>query len=237
MNTSSGPLFWEDNKQEMKWQPSGLVDLSFHINAMQIPLDHAQALSKALCSLLPWLEDEPFAGVHMIHGGASGNGWVRPEDEEWLYVSKRTRLMLRIPEARLQEAKTALQGAKFDLSGQMLTLSHPEEHPLEAHTTQFARHVLTQENESEPEFLRRVHLDLAGIGVQARKMVAGRSHWFSFDSGRVQARSLMLTDLAMDEVALLHKHGLGAGRKSGFGLFLPHKSVENLESRYKQQDG
>jgi CRISPR-associated protein Cas6 len=236
MNASSDPLYWEDDK-DVEWEPSGLIDLSFRINVAQIPLDHAQALADAVRSILPWIDEEPFAGVHMIHGGASGNGWMRPEGDEWLYVSKRTRMMLRVPEARLLEAQEALTGAQMDLREQALKLSHPELHPLDAHTTQFARHVMAKENESEPDFLRRVHRELSEIGVQARKMVAGRGHQFQLEHGLAHARSLMLTNLGLDEVSRLHKHGLGPGRKSGFGLFLPHKSVENLEIRYKQQDG
>ncbi|MGA1562078.1 MAG: type I-MYXAN CRISPR-associated protein Cas6/Cmx6 [Gammaproteobacteria bacterium] len=236
MTASTDPLFWEDDK-EVEWEPSGLIDLSFRINALQIPLDHAQALADAVRSVLPWIDDEPFAGVHMIHGGASGNGWMRPEGDEWLYISKRTRMMLRVPEARLAEAQEALGGAEMQLRGERLKLSHPELHPLDAHATQFARHVMAKEDESEPDFLRRVHRELGEIGVHARKMVAGRGHQFQLEQGLAHARSLMLTDLGLDEVARLQKHGLGPGRKSGFGLFLPHKSVENLEARYKQLDG
>jgi len=236
MNASSDPLFWEDDTK-VEWEPSGLIDLSLRINATQIPLDHAQALADAVRSVLPWIDEEAFAGVHMIHGGASGNGWMRPEGDEWLHVSKRTRMMVRLPESRVAEAEGALEGTILDLRGQPLTLSHPELHPLDAHTTLFARHVMAKENESEPDFLRRIHAELGEVGVQARKMVAGRGHQFQLERGITHARSLMLTNLGLDEVTLLHKHGLGPGRTLGFGLFLPHKSVENLETRYKQQDG
>lgn len=44
------------------------------------------------------------AGIHTIHVAESGNGWERPDDaqHQWLLPSKRTRLMLRIPETRLE---------------------------------------------------------------------------------------------------------------------------------------
>ena len=41
---------------------------------------------------LPWMVDEPQAGIHLIHGAESGNGWIRPQEPDALLIlSRRTR--------------------------------------------------------------------------------------------------------------------------------------------------
>ena len=77
-------MYWsDDDRKEPVFQvPDDIVDVSFAIKCPTIPLDHAHALSAELLEALPWLREERGAGVHLIHGAASGNGWFRPEDAE-----------------------------------------------------------------------------------------------------------------------------------------------------------
>ena len=87
-----------------------VVDAAFAIECRSLPVDHAYALSQALLAALPWFADEPQAGLHTVHGAASGAGWQRPEGEDAvLQLSHRTRLVLRLPGSRLQDA-AALSG-------------------------------------------------------------------------------------------------------------------------------
>ena len=57
---------------------------------------------------LPWLADDDRAGVHLIHVAESGNGWMRPEDaeNEMLYLSRRTKMTLRLPKEYIEETKS-----------------------------------------------------------------------------------------------------------------------------------
>ena len=74
-------MFWTEKEADKTYVvPDDIVDLAFKISCKCLPLEHSNALSKALIQQLPWLEDEQLAGIHLIHGAESGNGWIRPED-------------------------------------------------------------------------------------------------------------------------------------------------------------
>ena len=64
--------------------PADIVDVVFAISGRSLPVDHAYALSQAIATALPWFADEPGAGLHTIHGAASGSGWMRPEGADAL---------------------------------------------------------------------------------------------------------------------------------------------------------
>ncbi len=140
-------MYWNDDKdRKMEFViPDDVVDLAFRIGCPTLPLDHAHALSSALLTALPWLEDEENAGIHLIHGAASGNGWFRPEDTEsgLLHLPKRTRLRLRIPRKRLQEAQ-ALTGQSLDIDGHPLQVGEADVSLLSSLPTLFSRYVLTR---------------------------------------------------------------------------------------------
>src|SRR5688500_12618327 len=105
----------EDHEQPDVTASDDVVDVSFRIDCRDLPLDHAQALSDALCSALPWLLEEPAAGVHLIHSAGSGNGWIRSEEpQDLLYFSRRTRLYLRVPKERV-EAALSLNGRTIEV--------------------------------------------------------------------------------------------------------------------------
>ena len=108
-------MFWQEKTPDKPYRvPDDIVDLAFRIDCRCLPLEHAHALSVALHEALPWLEDESRAGIHLIHGAESGNGWMRPEDpqSEVLYVSRRTRMTLRLPKAESARPKKIKVAAK-----------------------------------------------------------------------------------------------------------------------------
>jgi CRISPR-associated protein Cas6 len=113
-------MYWNDEKEKPTGfvVPDDVVDLAFRFKCPVLPLDHAHALSSALLSVLPWLAEESHAGVHLIHGAASGNGWYRPEDpgSEILHLSRRSRMRLRVPSQRLDDARE-LTGKTLDVAG------------------------------------------------------------------------------------------------------------------------
>ena len=72
-----------------------VLDAVFAIECRSLPVDHAYALSTAIQAALPWFAQEPQAGLHTVHGAASGAGWQRPEGEHaQLQLSRRTKLVL-----------------------------------------------------------------------------------------------------------------------------------------------
>jgi CRISPR-associated protein Cas6 len=221
-------MYWqeEDHDQERYTVPDDIVDLSFKISCRTLPLDHAHALSGALRDALPWLAQEPRAGIHLIHGAESGNGWIRPQGPgELLYLSRRTRLTLRLPKERVATARD-IEGLTLDIEGNTLTLGETSVRRLSALTTLFARHVVAEQGEDEAAFLERCAQMLGERGIRVKKMMAGRSHTIRLPDATVMTRSLMIDGLQVAESVRLQQEGLGPGRQLGCGLFLPHKGID-----------
>ena len=222
-------LFWQEERAEHEAPPrSEWVDLAFAVRCRALPVDHALALSEAVRAVLPWLGEEPGEGVHTIHGAESGNGWQRPEDPDTglIYLSRRARLTLRLPRARVEAAR-ALTGRRLEVLGETVEVGEPRERELSPLATIFSRYVLCEpgEEDDEPRFLARVAGELSAMGVGVRKALCGRAHPIRTPEGRRLARSLMLADLEPEESLRVQERGVGTGRVMGCGLFLPHKGI------------
>jgi len=217
-------LWQEDDGKKEFVVPDDVVDLSFQIECKQIALDHAHDLSRALLSHLPWLESEQDAGVHMIHGASTGNGWMRPEDD-FIYLSRRSRMQLRVPRARIEDAAT-LVGKSLDVGGYTVVVGEYQVRNLMALATLFARHVLLEPGEDEARFLQRIVGDMKGMGLTIKKVLCGIGHNFKLPEGERQTLSVMVADLDPESSYILQRRGLGRGRHMGFGLFIPHKSIK-----------
>lgn len=220
-------MYWEEKPQgEENLDLGKVADLCFRIHCPHLPLDHAWALSRAVRQALPWLEEEPLAGIHLIHGAESGNGWYRPEDPETelLHLSRRTRFRLRLPRERMDDARS-LSGRTLDINGHPLELGRAEARPLGLHSTLFARHVLGAAAGEEEAFVEQVAGELRRMGVTVRKLLCGRAHVFHTPRGELFTRSVMLAELEKADSLLLQQQGVGDGRLLGLGLFLPHKDI------------
>jgi CRISPR-associated protein Cas6 len=225
-------MYWNDEKEKKPEFdiPDEVVDLAYRIGCPTIPLDHAHSLSSALLKLLPWLADEEHAGVHLIHGAASGNGWYRPEDteNELLHLSRRTRMRLRIPKNRLEDAQ-ALSGQTLDIEGHPLEIGKSDVFMLSILPTLFSRYVITRDGLDEMQFLEEAAIQLKVLDIPGRKMLGGITHTMYFPDGPVFTRSLMVAGLEPEQSIRLQQVGLGEGRTHGCGLFLPHKGIEPVK--------
>ncbi len=226
-------LYWqEDEEQEDVETPESVQDLLFRIDCRTLPLDHAEALSNEIRRHLPWLDEEPQAAIHLIHVAESANGWMRPEDpdSELLHVSRRTRMTLRLPSHRFEDAR-ALSGKTLDIAGHELTVGDYHLRPLSKLTTIFARHVDTGGTEDEAEFMRLVAGQLRDRGISVKKMMPGRLHRHRTAEGDILTRKLMLSDLQIPESLQLQELGLGDRQLMGMGIFLPHKGIEAVNKK------
>ncbi len=222
-------MFWQEDEDATttRLPPAEMVDLSFRIQCRALPVDHAHALSSALQRALPWLDQEPEAGIHLIRV-VEGNGWYPPDGEALLQLSRRTRMSLRIPRARIAEAER-LQGQVLDVAGHELTVGASRVHEMAPEATLFAHHVVMAADEAEEDFLGRLAEALrTGLDIRVRKMMAGRAHVIHHPDGDLATRSVMVADLAPDESLRLQCQGIGPGRKLGCGLFVVHKGIEAL---------
>lgn len=220
-------MYWQEEKDEEQFVvPDDVIDLSFSIKCRTLPVDHAAALAGAVVERLPWLEQEPEAGIHSIHGADSGNGWERPTGaDEILYLSRRTKLILRMPKERVEEARAGLSGQVLDVEGNAMEVGKADQRLLAQTTTVYSRYVVAGEGEEEDAFLARTVEELKGRGLQFKKVLCGKSFEIATADGTVVTRSLLVADMPFIDAVRLQERGVGPHRTLGCGLFIPHKTV------------
>jgi CRISPR-associated protein Cas6 len=207
--------------------PENVIDLLFSIDCKELPVDHAFALSSAIQQALPWFAEDDIAALHMIHGAQSGNGWERPEGEgDIIYLSRRTKLVLRVPAERIDDAMQLI-GQELDVAGNPMKVLKASKRLLEITTSLYSRHVAAEEGEDEEAFLQRTIGELRAMGLRFKKVLCGKEHSLNTPDGPLITRSLLVADLGFDDAVTLQERGVGAKeyKKLGCGLFIPHKTV------------
>jgi CRISPR-associated protein Cas6 len=222
-------MYWQESRPEDRHTiPDDVVDVAFAIDCRHLPVDHAWALAAAVIEVLPWIAQEPMAGIHPLYVADSGNGWMRPEAPgDLLYPSRRTRLQLRLPHSRVRDAER-LCGVTLDIAGYPLTLAKATVRPLSPLTTIFSRYLVLENVSGESEFLAEAHRRLAAAGIRPGKMLCGIERQIGTPEGKIRTRSLMLADLTVAESVRIQQEGLGPHRTLGCGLFVPHKGIQEI---------
>ncbi len=224
-------MFWQEETPTDNYQvPDDVVDLVFSIDCRELPVDHAFALSRAIRAQLPWIETDGPVGIHSVHVAGSQNGWERPAHATGnrLLLSRRTKLMLRVPAALRERFQTELQGKIMEVDGCPLRVGSAKVKPLSKQTTILARYVVDSLNRDENYFLQWAMVQLRDIDVRMRKALCGKTSSLTTPDGILTTRSLMLTDLTVDESVRMQRHGLGPHRHLGCGIFIPHKGIDSV---------
>ncbi len=227
-------MYWQtdDNKRDEFEVPEDVQDLLFKIDCKTLPLDHGSALCEQIVKYLPWIDEEPQAAIHQIHVAESANGWIRPEDPETevLCVSRRTRMMLRLPRSRLDEVKE-LTGKTLDIKGHSLKVGDFSLRKLSNLTTIFARYVDTNGTRDENLFLNNMAERLLDKGIRIKKMLSGKLLTQQTPQGPLYTRKLLLSDLDVSQSLKLQEEGLGDKMLMGMGIFLPHKGIDAVNQK------
>lgn len=177
-------MFWqEDDETTTAQNQLPMLDLGFAIRCQQLPRDHATALAAAILDVLPWLEQESAAGIHTIRGAVSGNGWNC--SETMVQCSRRTRLYLRLPQRRHQDA-LALCDQQLRVHDEILTIGQARPRPTRSLSCLHAYQVVTERGESESEFMRRIADELASQQIRVRKMLCGLTGSLETGNGSLQ---------------------------------------------------
>lgn len=250
-------MFWQENNTEKVFEvPDDIVDVLFSVDCKRLPVDHAYALSSALQQAVPWIaEADSGVAVHTVHVAGSQNGWERPQHgtAQHLILSKRTKLIIRVPKERTEVLAKELGGKTLDVSGCALRIGTAKLRPLSKERTLFARYVVdpaegassrksTRESEAalgpaapaantgtddtEDLFLQWAVQVLGKLGIRVRKALCGKTMPLTVPSGVLHTRSLMLADLSPEESIRLQQWGLGPHREMGCGIFIPHKGID-----------
>jgi CRISPR-associated protein Cas6 len=225
-------MFWQEEGAETSFEvPEDVVDVMFSIRCKRLPVDHAYALSRAIADSLPWIEEQSGIGVHAVHVAGSQNGWERPEHstDRHLIVSRRTKLVIRVPKQCTDALRRGLTGVTLDVSGCTLQVGEGRIRPLSRETTLFSRYVVTRPDHDEDDFLESAATELRTLGIPVRKALCGKTTPVSTPAGALQTRSLMLAGLSPEESVRLQELGLGPHRVMGCGIFIPHKGIDSAK--------
>ena len=199
---------------------SEVVDVAFALKGRTIPADHGLALFRLLAGRLDWLAADPVAAVHPIRGARSGSGAAE------LYVGGRGRLMLRLSRDRAEQAY-ALSGASLAL-GEGIEIGEAQLRTLFAHGTLYS-HFVTLGTPDEAPFERAVSAELQDTGIEC-KVICGKARRVLGEESERFGFSLMLHGLSPEHSLRMQQAGLGAGRKLGCGIFVPHRSAAAVGS-------
>ena len=151
-------MYWTENadKENKIKIPDDVVDLSFKLDCKCLANDHVWELSQSVQKILPWLADEPQAGIHQIHGAESMNGWNRPEEPDSLiHLSRRSKMTLRVPATHVKKA-LELEGKTLTIGDNSLIIKNAEVKLLSLYEVQFSRYVITRRELDETQFLQEV---------------------------------------------------------------------------------
>lgn len=194
------------------------VDLVFDLQGEQLPADHRHALFRAVSRVLPWLDEEPHAGIHAIRAARTDYGVA--------LLPRRAKLMLRLPLRRVAAARM-LEGGRIDVNGNLLAIGVSHIRPLSAAATLYADCVTTG-SDDESNFGADIARQLDELTVPCR-FICGRRRTLRADGQEISGYAVALHGVAPDRSLLLQRVGLGTGRKLGCGIFVQHKAITGLE--------
>ncbi len=189
------------------------IDLVFPLAGSVLRPDYALPLWQSLRGTLPWLNDEPAAGILPISGASVGDGM--------LYLSHRAQLTLRLPQRRVAEAH-ALSGLQLDLGGG-IRIGEARLRELQPTSAQYSPLVSFGCGDEE-EFLAHCASRLEEMAVRCN-LICGRVKTRAGEAGEISGFSLMLHGLTAEHSLTIQQLGLGDARKLGCGIFVPHKTA------------
>jgi CRISPR-associated protein Cas6 len=222
-------ILWQDDPPT-RHSTSSAIDLVFRIDCRQLPVDHASALADAIVTLAPWLREVAEAAIQPVHLAGSQNGWERPVDGSGddLLLSKRTRLIIRVPDEHSATLQQALCGQTIQVDGNPMTIISARARALQGVATLLARHVVYHElgeHNDEQTFTDAVVQSCLALGFQPSKLLCGLRQQLKLAGRTVTTRSVMLADVPTQQSLQLQQHGLGDERLIGCGVLIPNKDI------------
>lgn len=191
-----------------------IVDVVFPLRGGTIANDYADLLWQAVREALPWADEEPALAIHPL--GRIGEG------EGCRFLSRHSRLVLRLPTSRVGDAG-ALAGRSLDLGGTVKVDGEGKVRELALAKVVYSSFV-TVGMAGEVEFVAECRRLLAEAGI-AGEAIVGKAQEMRVGDEEVRGFSLLLHGLRGEHSLRLQGAGLGTQRKRGCGVFVQHRSV------------
>lgn len=190
-----------------------VVDLVFSLRGEAIVPDYAEALARAVSGVLTWIAEEQRAGIHPLRGTT--------ESGDRLMLSRRAQLVLRLPDARIDEARM-LSGSRLELGGKV-EVGEGVVRPLAPYHVLYSPFVSTGDD-NERDLLAAATQLVAAASIEC-KLIVGKRREAAYQTSYINGHSLMLHGLSPEHSLLVQSIGVGKHRLLGCGVFVPHKSI------------
>lgn len=194
-----------------------MTDIVFSLTGHMLPSEHVYEMWREVVRVLPWLDQEPAAGVLPLRPPGRSNS---------LLLSRRSRLILRVPVSAVQEA-SALCGQELNVGGEALTVGESHERPLQPAPTLHAQLVASELDEAA--FLEAMAAELSEAGIVG-KLICGKRLALPGTGGKIEGYSLVVHELKPEDALALQRRGVGGERHFGCGIFIPYKVIANLDT-------
>jgi len=194
-----------------------MEDRVFAVRGSSLPTDYRFGLWRALCAELPWMEQEPAAGVVGVR--------LTPTGGPMSLLSRRATMTLRLPLARIEDA-AQLEGTRVKVEAETLEIAQSHGKPLAASATLHAQ-LVSLGIEDEVEFDRRLKEELGCLQV-ACGVILGRRRRLRAGEREVSGFPVVLHGCSAENSLRLQRIGIGELRGIGLGIFIPHKRIEGI---------
>ncbi len=198
-----------------------MVDMVFDltgtlVTGSLVPENYSFALWTEIARILPWLKEEKNAGILPLRGSVNANQ---------ILLSKRSKLILRIPVARVDQT-AQLTGKQLNFCGGNLNVGKGKERQLLPTTTLHA--YMVESNLGEVEFLADIKQKLQAMNV-ACNLICDKYRKIEDAEHSLTGFGLVLHDLKPQASMQIQRSGLGGARHFGCGIFVPFKAISGLD--------
>ena len=199
-----------------------VVDLFFHVQGKEVPVDHGYTLYSAISRILEsgeenkWLHNADNVGLLPIRGHYAGQGK--------LMLDQHARFGLRLP-VNLIPKVLRLAGKRLDVNGEALRVGVSTTSALIPAPLLYAHIVTTKNGEDETRFDAEIQRQLDALGIKG-KPARGPRRIVTIKDKKVVGYSLLVSELTAEESICLQEQGLGGRRKMGCGVFVARTDSE-----------
>ena len=199
-----------------------VVDLFFHVQGKEVPVDHGYTLYSAISRILEsgeenkWLHNADNVGLLPIRGHYAGQGK--------LMLDQHARFGLRLP-VNLIPKVLRLAGKRLDVDGEALRVGVSTTSALIPAPVLYAHIVTTKNGEDETRFDAEIQRQLDALGIKG-KPTRGPRRIVTIKDKKVVGYSLLVSELTAEESIRLQEQGLGGRRKMGCGVFVARRDSE-----------
>lgn len=188
----------------------------FDLDGGTLPAAYPVALWAALLRRVPQLAEEQRVGVLPLRA---------TENKEGVLLTKRTKLVLRLPMMQAESIAMRLSGGTLEIGATSVKVGECKPRTIQPYPTIHAQQV--KGGGDEVLFMDDIRSQLSEMGIAA-KLICGKRSAISGDAQSSHTYSLVAHDLKPEDSLRMQYAGLGEDRQLGCGIFIPYKVISGL---------